>query len=260
MWDSVLRLTLATCLMLSLSIPAKGYGDPSTSPQQSTSLGASSFDTTPVHFDDILSGRFQPTGIESIHIPHLIEGDRYPNTLLFADPPKPAWAPIVDVTDPISFHSLNALVHRYRHLHIYRNNPDGSFDSYIMIVRSSPIKGLVIARGSRIDGLNQRIQEIEYIRRKYGPEVVWSRFYRLFTPIDELVTSEQRKAWPTWADIVASDVIPSFGENPIEIREHLNRHRFGKFESLDGKYWLGIRVNPLGIADHYESAIHEAHI
>lgn len=253
-------LIFTTYLVLSFSIPSKGYVELSTSPQQSASFRVSPFDTTSVSFDDIVSGRFQPTGIESIHIPQLIEGEQYPNTLLFADPPKPTWAPIVDVTEPISFRALNALVHRYRHLHVYRSNPHGDFDSYIVMMRKSPIQRLAIVPGSRLHGLNQRIQEIEYIRQRYGPEVVWSRFHRLFTPLDELLTSEPGKATPTWADIVASDFIPSLGENPVAIREHLNRHRLGKFYSLDGKHWLGIRVNPLGIADHYESVIHEAHI
>ncbi|SPO28660.1 uncharacterized protein UTRI_04538 [Ustilago trichophora] len=253
-------LIFTTCLVLSFSIPSKGYGELSTSPQQSTFLRVRPFDTTSVSFDDIMSGRFQPTGIGSVHIPQLIEGEEYPHTLLFADPPKPAWAPIVDVTEPISFRALNALVHRYRHLHVYRSNTHEGFDSYIVIVRKPPIQGVAIIRGSRIHGLNQRIQEIEYIRQRYGSEVVWSRFHRLFTPFDELLASEPGKATPTWADIVASDFVPSLGENPVAIREHLNRHRLGKFKSLDGKHWLGIRVKPMGIADHYESMIHEARI
>lgn len=276
MCNRLVRLALFMILLSSLialagssnfkTIIRRTSDGPDKPPRDSHAIGASPRDVVPVSFEDIASGRFQPMETKSVHLPQLIEGDQYPNTLLFADPPKAAWAPIIDVTEPISYRALNALVQRYRHLHVYRNYRNGGFDSRIIVVRKAPLHGVVVARGSRIEGLNERIVEIEHVRRRYGMEVAWARFHRLFTPVEDVAPAEDsrdktyRRGSPTWADIVASEFIPVAGTAPEAIREHLDLHRIGKFKSLDGKHWLGIRVSPQGIADHYEAALHEAHL
>ena len=227
----------------------------------SNSVRLLSSDINPISFDDIMQGRFVPVPVKETHIAHILEGDQHPDTLLFADPPKASWAPIIDLTYPRPFRSLNALMQRYKHLHIYRHpvHPySDSFDSVVVLLRRPPNPyGVVTAAGSRIVGLNERIREIEYIRHRYGANVAWARFHKTFTPIENAGIDATR-ASKTWAEIVASPFVASFGANPLDLRLHLDHYRMAKFLSLDGRHLLGIRVNPQGVADHYEQEVVDA--
>ncbi|TKY89886.1 hypothetical protein EX895_001183 [Sporisorium graminicola] len=220
----------------------------------------SPYDDSPISFDDIIQGHFLPVPISQTRIAHIIEGNQYPETLLFADVPQPNWAPIVDLTQPQSFRSLNALLQRYRHLHIYRNRfgaNSGEFDSIVLLTGRSPkVPAINIAAGARVFGLNERIREMESIRRRYGMNVAWARFHSLFRPI-EGEQANARAASKTWADIVASPFVHSVGMLGIELRQHLDHFRMGKFLSIDGSHVLGIRISPEGVAEHYEQALHQ---
>ncbi|CDU25278.1 uncharacterized protein SPSC_05112 [Sporisorium scitamineum] len=253
--------------IVALSIPDKrGLGylplSSSSSPHLSTAdvPRHSPYDLTPISFDDIIQGRFRPVPISQTLFPHIVEGDQYPDTLLFADPPEKNWAPIIDLTQPHSFRSLNALLQRHRHLHIYRNrfgSSNGEFDSIIVLAdRSSKRPGINIAPGARIFGFNERIREIESIKRRYGFNVAWARFHSLFTPI-QADENEARSGSRTWADIVTSPFVQSVGMQGKELRQHLDHFRMGKFLSIDGSHVMGIRISPEGVAEHYEEALHQ---
>ncbi|SJX63996.1 uncharacterized protein SRS1_11236 [Sporisorium reilianum f. sp. reilianum] len=215
-------------------------------------------DLSPISFDDIRQGRFVPVPISQTRISDIIEGDRYPDALLFADPPQTNWAPIIDLTQPLSFRSLNALLQRYRHLHIYRNrygSRRGDFDSIVVLAgRSLKTPEIHIAPGARIAGLNERIYAIESIKRKYGFNLAWARFHSLFTPI-RIDGNDASGGKKTWADIVASPFVQSVGLQGEELRQHLDHFRMGKFLSFDGSRVLGIRISPEGIAEHHEQAL-----
>lgn len=229
-------------------------------PQPNLRSPASISDFSLVSFDDIIQGRFVPLPVSQTHLKDVIEGEQDPYTLLFSDQSKAEaeGAPIIELTHPRSFRSLNALMHRYRHVHIYRHisgPDDGFFESKIVLMRRQPLPGgISIAPGSRVIGLDERISEIEHIRRRYGLEVAWARFHKLFTSLEGI--DQAQVAIRTWADIVSSPFVP-VDQGGSGIRYYLDFYRMGKFLSLDGRHILGIRINLQGVADHYEQAINE---
>ncbi len=132
---------------------------------------------TPVSYDDIAERRFSPLASAPSNTLSPFEGDGDSATFLFADPPEEHFAPIIDLTHPRTFSSLNALIHRWKHLHIYRTQPDGSVHSLTFLMRRPPNAGYELARGWKVVGLNERIHTIEYIKRRYGASVAWARFH-----------------------------------------------------------------------------------
>lgn len=218
------------------------------------------FDPTPLSFDDVVDGRYLHTPIASTHISQLTEAENDPTTLLLADDTRHSVGPIVDLTNPRSYRSFNALVHRYRMVNFYRILPDGSIDARSLFFSPRAKKLLSITRGAPLVALQERISKIEHIRRNYGDNVAWARFHRPFTPVSRAVRESGVQVQPTWKDILAT----GFYQTPIrgrveEIRTYFDTHRMAKFISIDGMHFLGIRIDADGIASHLEAPMHQFH-
>jgi hypothetical protein len=218
------------------------------------------FDPTPLSFDDIVDGRYVPTPITSTHISQLTEAENDATTLLLADDTRHSAGPIVDLTNPRSYRSFNALVHRYRMVDLYRILPDGSIDARSLFFSPRAKKLLSITKGAPLIALHERISKIEHIRRNYGDNVAWARFHRPFTPVHRAIRESGVQVQPTWKDVLAT----GFFQTPIrgqaaEIRTYFDTHRIAKFISIDGTHFLGVRIDADGIASHLEAPMHEFH-
>lgn len=189
-------LILWVCLLLSLaSLPVSATGDKQIDKAGSSSQPVSEathIDSNShlVSYEDILQGRFR-------HTDTVPASEHHPDTFLFADPPQRGWAPIFDLTHLQPYSSLKPLVHRYRHLHIYRTLPSARLQSHIIVLQTDLRKPPLLTDGNRIHDLNERINRIEYIKSRYGRKVAWARFHKLFTPIHG-----PEKAGPLWEEIV----------------------------------------------------------
>lgn len=211
---------------------------------------------TQISFSHILSDKFRHVSLSSAPPTQeeLASAGNDPTTFLFSDPPKLRSAPIVDLSQPRPFRSLNALVHRYRHLHVYRSLGNGLTDSRILLMRRPPSTEILVVPSDKVVGLDERIKDIEYVKRNYGDEVAWLRFHKLFTPLPEQAEAGWKgKGWKMMMNSGLTSVSERSWE---EIRQELDEKRVGKLLSKDGQSWLGIRINPQGLAEHYDVSLH----
>lgn len=219
-------------------------------------LDASSFAIYPISFDDLISDHFYPLLPHRLHLSDIIAGEHSPHTILVSDTSKRNLAPIIDLTHPLPYPSLNALMARYQHLHVYRLRPDDTVQSIMIVPRSRPVSGVVVMPGP--NSVKERIREIEYVKRKYGENVAWARFHKLFSPVQQVEGEGEGsgRGMPTWADIVASELLDARSVEGGTIRERLDRERLGRFRSLDRSSWFGVRVGRDGVANHLEEAVY----